>query len=127
MSNADNRSAERNQQRGEERALVPAADICERDDVLELFVDMPGVSRESLTLEIDNGVLTVDGAVAVSMPEELKATFAELRASRYLRRFSLGDEIDTEAIEAVMRDGVLQLRLPKKPVHQRRRIEVAGA
>lgn len=127
MNNGDNRNAERKPQRVEERVLVPATDVCEHDDALDLLVDMPGVNRDSLTLEVEDGVLTVDGTVAVAMPDELKATFAELRASRYVRRFSLGDEIDAEAIEAVMRDGVLRLRMPKKPTHQRRRIEVAGA
>lgn len=107
-------------------ALVPGTDICERDAALELL-DMPGVNCDSPMLEVDDGTLTVDGKVVLSMPDALQATFAQLRTSRWLRRFSLGEQIDTDTIDAIMRHGVLRLRLPEKPIHWRRRLAVTEA
>lgn len=104
--------------------LQPAVDICEDDDAIRLIADVPGVTTESLKLEVDDDVLTLEGDIELDMPERMNATFAEVRGSHYYRQFRLGREVDAENIRAEVRNGVLELLLPKQAQHRRRRIEI---
>lgn len=107
--------------------LMPPVDIFEEGNALHVIADMPGVTRDSLDIEVDNNVLTLEGEVQLEMPEGIEAIYAEVRAQRFLRHFTLSHEIDADAIEARVDKGVLHLVLPKKHTHQRRRIEVQTA
>ena len=132
QSQLDTSSADERQEapaRSERRAqaLVPPVDIVERDDAVHITADMPGVSREALTIEVDDGVLSLEGELRLAMPEGLSATSAEVRAQRFARRFTLSNEIDAEAIEARLDNGVLHLTLPKKETRRPRRIEIKSA
>ncbi|EPC00220.1 hypothetical protein L861_06925 [Litchfieldella anticariensis FP35 = DSM 16096] len=111
----------------QDSALLPLVDIYEEDNALHILADMPGVTREGLSIEVDNNVLSLEGEIQIDMPEGIAATYAEVRAQRYARRFTLSHEIDTEAIEARVDSGVLHLVLPKKETHRSRRIEVRAA
>lgn len=110
-----------------QRALLPPADIYEEADAIRITADMPGVSKEALNIEVDGTVLTVSGDIQVDMPEGLTASYAELRGSQYYRRFTLGNEIDTEGISAEISNGELMVVLPKKASHRPRKIEVKAA
>ncbi|MGM1054175.1 MAG: Hsp20/alpha crystallin family protein [Pseudomonadota bacterium] len=107
--------------------LLPAVDIHEENDAVHIIADMPGVTRESLVIEVDNGVLSLEGDVAIPMPEGLNPLYAEVRAQRYARRFTLSHEIDSESISARIDNGVVHLTLPRRDTHRRRRIEVQAA
>lgn len=111
----------------DEETLLPPVDIFEDGNALHLIADMPGVTRESLHIEVDNNVLSLEGEVRLEMPEGLSAIYAEVRAQRYARRFTLSHEIDAEAIQARIDNGVVELVLPRKETHRRRRIEVKAA
>ncbi|WP_104203226.1 Hsp20/alpha crystallin family protein [Billgrantia saliphila] len=110
-----------------DRALQPPVDIFEEGNALHLLADLPGVTPESLSIEVDNNLLSLEGEIRLEMPEGMSAIYAEVRAQRFARRFTLSHEIDSDAIEARIENGVLHLQLPKKPSHQRRRIEVRAA
>jgi len=110
-----------------EETLLPAVDIHEQNDAVHIVADMPGVTRESLVIEVDNGVLSLEGEVQIAMPEGLSPLYAEVRAQRYARRFTLSHEIDSEAISARIDNGVVHLTLPRRDTHRRRRIEVQAA
>ncbi|PWW37088.1 Hsp20/alpha crystallin family protein [Chromohalobacter israelensis] len=118
---------QRDQEKRSQDALLPAVDIFEESDVLKLVADMPGVTHESLKVEIDNNVLSLEGDIALNMPEGLSALHAEVRGQRFARRFNLSHEIDSDAITATIVNGVLTLTLPKKDSHRTRRIEVQAA
>lgn len=111
----------------EVETLLPPVDIFEDGNALHLVADMPGVTPESLHIEVDNNVLSLEGEVRLEMPEGLTAIYAEVRAQRYARRFTLSHEIDAEAIQARIDKGVVDLVLPRKETHRRRRIEVKAA
>ncbi|MEH6642879.1 Hsp20/alpha crystallin family protein [Vreelandella glaciei] len=119
------------QQGGEEQrreeTLLPAVDIIEESNALKLLADMPGVTNETLKIELDNNVLSLEGEIALNMPEGLSALHAEVRAQRFARRFNLSHEVDSDAISATLVNGVLTLTLPKKDSHRTRRIEVQAA
>ncbi|MDI5984554.1 Hsp20/alpha crystallin family protein [Halomonas sp. M4R5S39] len=110
-----------------EPAMLPPVDIYEEGNALHLLADLPGVKRESLSIEVDNNVLSLEGEIQVDMPEGISATYAEVRAQRFARRFTLSHEIDGDAIEARVDNGVLHLVLPKKDSHRTRRIEIQAA
>ncbi|MGM0823528.1 MAG: Hsp20/alpha crystallin family protein [Pseudomonadota bacterium] len=119
------------QQRGEEQrreeTLLPPVDIIEEPNALKLVADMPGVTHETLKVELDNNVLSLEGDIALDMPEGLSALHAEVRGKRFARRFSLSHEVDSDAITASIVNGVLTLTLPKKDNHRARRIDVQAA
>lgn len=109
-----------------ERTLLPPVDIYEEGDAIHVLADMPGVSKEALTIEMDGTVLTIYGDIQIEMPEGISATYAEVRGSRYYRRFTLGQEVETDGIRAEINHGVLSVVLPKKASHRRWRIEVTA-
>ncbi|KPQ22558.1 MULTISPECIES: Hsp20/alpha crystallin family protein [unclassified Halomonas] len=119
------------QQGGEEKrreeTLLPAVDIVEEADALKLVADMPGVTHESLNVELDNNVLSLEGNISLNMPEGLSALHAEVRGQRFARRFNLSHEVDGDAITARIVNGVLTVTLPKKDSHRTRRIDVQAA
>ncbi|MGJ7459122.1 Hsp20/alpha crystallin family protein [Halomonas sp. MA07-2] len=110
-----------------QETLMPAVDIHEENDAIHIVADMPGVTRDSLVIEVDNGVMRLEGEVRITMPEGLSPLYAEVRAQRYARRFTLSHEIDSEAISARIDNGVVHLTLPRRDTHRRRRIEVQAA
>lgn len=107
-----------------EPVLRPAVDIHETAAGITLLADMPGVSRESLRLEVDNDALTIEGEAHIEMPEGMEALYADVRAQRYRRSFALSGELDTDAIRASLSDGVLSVHIPKRAEVRPRRIEV---
>lgn len=115
------------QNRHYKEALLPAVDIIEEANALRLVADMPGVTPETLKVEVDDQVLSLEGEIALNMPEGLSALHAEMRGQRFARRFNLSREVDSEAITATIVNGVLTLMLPKKESHRARRIEVQAA
>jgi HSP20 family protein len=107
-----------------ERVIRPAVDIFENDQGITLKADLPGVSRERLNIQVDGNALLIEGDIAVEVPEGTEALYADVRATRYRRGFTLSSELDTSAISAEMRDGVLTLTVPKRAELKPRKIEV---
>lgn len=109
---------------GDAPALIPPVDIVEDGNGITLKADLPGVSKEKLSIRVDGDTLTVEAAVALGESKELRSAYAEVRVAQYRRSFVLGRDLDTEKIEASMRNGVLTLRVPKREQAKPRRIEV---
>jgi HSP20 family molecular chaperone IbpA len=108
------------------RYFVPEVDICENDDSLRLWADMPGVSENDVDVTLRNGVLTISGKVATSTYENLAPLYTEYNVGNYVRQFTLNEEIDETGIKARMRNGVLEVELPKREHARPRRIQVAA-
>jgi HSP20 family molecular chaperone IbpA len=108
----------------ERRAFMPAADIYEREDALVLLADMPGADEKSVNIDLENGTLTITGRVADDAIEGYRKVLSEYESGDYHRRFHLSDEVNTEAIEAFVKDGVLKLVLPKSEKAKPRKIDV---
>ncbi len=107
--------------------LRPFVDIFEDADGITLLADMPGVTRERLNIEVDNDVLLVEGNAQIDMPENMEALYADVRSTRYRRSFGLSGELNPAAIEATLKDGVLNVRIPKRAEVRPRKIEVSVA
>jgi HSP20 family protein len=110
--------------RESEAVLRPVVDIYEDAEGITLLADMPGVSRERLNLEVDRDALTIEGIAHIEMPEGMEALYADIRSTRYRRSFALSGELDTDAIKASLRDGVLKVYIPKRAEVRPRKIEV---
>ena len=104
--------------------LRPPADVFEDAEGITLQVDMPGVSKERLSVQTDKNTLTVEGDVQIAMPEGMEALYAEVHSTHYRRSFTLSGELEPEKTQANLKDGVLTLHIPKRAELRPRRIEV---
>ena len=103
----------------------PDVDILERSDAFVVHADMPGASDGTVDVHLEKGLLTLDAQLA-SPVEEGRAVHSEYRSGGYHREFRISEDIDAEAVSATMKDGVLELLLPKSAKSQPRRIAVAA-
>jgi HSP20 family protein len=108
-------------------ALIPPVDVSEDEAGITLTADLPGAERESLSVRIDGDTLTLEAPITLGEPGEMEALYAEVRAARWRRSFTLSRELDSQKIEANLKDGLLTLRLPKQERARPRRIEVRSA
>jgi HSP20 family molecular chaperone IbpA len=110
--------------RADEAALLPPVDIYEDAAGITLVADLPGVSRERLSVQVDKDTLLIEGEAAIEMPSEMEALYADLRTTRFRRSFTLSRELQADHIDAQMQDGVLTLKVPKRAELQPRKIQV---
>ena len=106
------------------RTYQPDVDIYETPERLWLWVDMPGVDEKSINVDLANGVLTIEGAVALDDYNELTPVYTEYNVGNYQRRFSISSDIDLDGIRARTATGVLELELPKAERARPRKISV---
>jgi HSP20 family molecular chaperone IbpA len=87
-------------------------------------MEMPGVDREDVDVNVENGVLRVEGRLDFSKYEGMQPVYTEYNIGHYRRSFSLSSKIEQDRISAQMQDGVLTLLLPKAEEAKPRRISV---
>ena len=87
---------------------------------------MPGVDDKSVDVQFADGVLTIEGRVSLDEYENLTPSYTEYNVGNFVRRLSVSDDIDIERIEARVKDGVLELKLPKAERAKARRIAVSA-
>jgi HSP20 family molecular chaperone IbpA len=104
--------------------FTPSVDIFETEQELTLLADMPGVNAEGVNIDLRENILTLSGDVKMPEGEKEIELIREYRTGRYLREFTLSENIDQSKIEAEIREGVLQLKLPKAEAAKPRKISV---
>jgi len=102
----------------------PLVDIFETQDGITLQADMPGVSKDGLSLRVEGTNLLIEGTIGVLPAQQMSALHADVRASTYRRSFALGAELESSSIEAKLQDGVLTVRIPKRAELRPRKIEI---
>lgn len=102
----------------------PDVDILERADAYLIHADLPGVDEGHVHIRLEKGVLSLDAELATVPEAEWNPIHTEYRLGSYHRQFRLSEEVDGEKVSASMRDGVLELRLPKTERHKPRQITV---
>ena len=105
-------------------ALIPPVDVTEDESGITLTADLPGATRDTLSIDINGDTLTLEASLGVDQPQGLQAVYAEVRSARYRRSFTLSRELDSAHVDATLKDGVLTLRVPKIEKAKPRRIEV---
>ena len=110
--------------RDEDLALVPAVDVFEDAHGITVQAELPGVSKERLTVEADRNALLIEGEAVIDMPQGMEAIYADVQVTKFRRSFVLSGELETDRIEANLKDGLLTVRIPKRAEFRPRRIEV---
>jgi|tagenome__1003787_1003787.scaffolds.fasta_scaffold19627062_1 HSP20 family protein len=105
----------------------PAMDVREEGEQIVVEMELAGVRQEDVDIEIENGTLTVSGQRQQEQREESNRQIrVERRFGSFTRTLPLPQGTDEESIQAEMRDGLLELRIPKPAQPQPRRVEIGG-
>jgi HSP20 family protein len=107
---------------------IPHVDIREEAERFVVVADVPGVDGKDIDITAEKGVLTIKG-VRQSEKKSSQDGFerVERATGTFLRRFTLPESADAEAIKATQINGVLEVTIPKRPQEQPRRISVQAA
>lgn len=119
--------AQTNEAARNQATLLPPVDVIEDADGITLYADLPGVPKDKLSLHVEAETLTIEGEVALSMPQGMESSHAEVALPRYRRVFTLSKELDSSKVSAELSQGVLKLRIPKAEHAQPRKIEIKVA
>lgn len=93
--------------------MVPVADVARRAEILRFDFEVPGLGPEDLEVTVRSGVLTVEGKkTGEAMVSGHGYHRAERRFGALHRRFALPEGADTEAVEALLKNGVLTVTVP---------------
>ena len=102
--------------------LTPLVDIFENEDEILLHADMPGVHKDDIRVNIDNGKLSITGVRSLASSGAM--TWQEFGEAEFRRTFSVPQSIDIEKVHAELKEGVLKLHLPKAEAAKPRKIEI---
>ena len=105
--------------------IAPVVDIYENEDEILLYAEMPGATKETITVHVDNGKLEISGT------RNLQSTGAEYWREfgdiEFRRVFSVPQSIDVTNVNAEFKDGTLNLHMPKAEAAKPRKIEIQSA
>lgn len=104
--------------------LIPPVDVIEDNNGISLYADLPGASKDKLSIQIDADQLSIEAELDLDVPLSIETSRAEIPLLRYRRLFSLSKELDQENIQADLNQGVLHVRIPKAAHAQPRKISV---
>jgi len=112
---------------GGPRGFAPSFEVRETKDAYVFKADLPGLTEKDVVIQMTGNVLTVSGERKLESVQEGERYFALERGyGQFSRSFSLPEGVDGDNVTAEMKDGVLTLRLPKKPEVQARRITIGA-
>ena len=110
---------------GSEGNFAPAVDIVETQDDIRVVVELPGVNKDSVTVEYHDNLLILKGekkALVLADGENLRRS--ERRSGSFLRRFDVSTPVNSTEIKAKFKDGVLTVTLPKAEEAKPREISI---
>jgi HSP20 family molecular chaperone IbpA len=106
------------------RYYVPNTDIYETDDTLIVVMEIPGVEKKDVSVNLENDVLRVEAQIDFGHYEGFDPLYSEYNIGHFARAFTLSNKIDQQAISAQLEDGVLILTLNKAKEAKPRRIAI---
>jgi HSP20 family molecular chaperone IbpA len=106
------------------RYYIPTTDIYEMDESLTVVMEMPGVDKQNINIELEDDTLRVEGRIDFGHYRNMEPVYTEYNVGHYARSFTLSGRINREAISAQLDDGVLTLTLPKAKEAMPRRISI---
>jgi len=105
--------------------VAPVVDIFENDEEILLHADMPGVTKDKISVNVDNGKLEISGVR--NLQRKGVESWQEFDDVEYKRVFSVPQTIDVAKVNAELKDGTLKLHLPKAETAMPRTIEIRSA
>jgi HSP20 family protein len=110
------------------RRWVPPVDLVEAEDHFVLRADLPGLSEGDVSIEVQDGTLTISGERKAEHEQREKGWYRIERSfGRFSRSLSLPDGVDPDRIQASFTHGVLEVRIPKPEERKPRRIAISGS
>jgi HSP20 family protein len=104
----------------------PAIDLVEGDDEFLVLADLPGVKREDFELSIRGNLLTVKGEKKLEeKPKQRKVLRSETWSGGFSRTIGLPDSVDPDKVEAMLKDGILRVRIAKREETKRRTVPIS--
>lgn len=100
---------------------TPAADVYETETGYSIAIDLPGVNREQLEIDLEENRLIIKGVRVIEEPSKHRT---ERARGKFVRAFSVPPSVDQAQISAEYKDGVLQLRLPKRKEQKAQKVEI---
>ena len=92
----------------------PKVNVYEYDDKVGVVAEIPGLDKKDLTIEVENGVLSISGDKhGLHADDGAKVLRRELKHSSFKRQFELGELLDGDSIKANFKDGLLSIEIPK--------------
>mgnify|MGYP003574871053 CR=1 FL=1 len=108
-----------------DRELTPRAKVTDDSKTLAIKLELPGVNKEDIKVEVENSVLSIVASKKAEKKEEAKNVyFDEITTGEYKRSFKLSDEVEHENVNARYENGILTLELKKKEKAKPRQINV---
>ena len=95
-------------------AFIPTVNTREADDAYYIEVDLPGVKKEDIDINVDENTLTISGIRKLTEEKKEEEFYkVESMYGKFERSFSLPEDADSENIEAKSENGVLEIKIPK--------------
>jgi HSP20 family molecular chaperone IbpA len=107
------------------RYYVPTTDIFETEDALTVVMELPGVEKKAIDVNVENDVLRIDARIDPTKYDGFDPLYAEYNIGHFARSFTLSNKIDQQQISAELEDGVLTLTLKKAKEALPRRIAIS--
>jgi HSP20 family protein len=102
----------------------PNTDIIEQQDGFHIYMDMPGVAKENLVIDLKENDLEIKAKANYPRMEGVSNIHLEFGDCEYSRSFTISDVVDRENIKASMKNGVLEMFLPKAEKAKPRKIQI---
>jgi HSP20 family protein len=106
------------------RYFIPATDIHETDEALTVVMEVPGVEKKDVDINLENNVIRIEGRIDAKKYDGLEPLYTEYNVGHFARSFTLSGKVDQQRIDAQLEDGVLTLTLWKAKDALPRRIEI---
>ena len=106
------------------RVWGPLVDITESENEVTVYMDVPGVDRESIDVQLTGETLAVRGLRRFERQEGVNLIHVERPYGQFVRSFTIGVPIQTDGVQANYRDGVLVVTLPKAEAVKPRKIQI---
>ncbi|MCG8552108.1 MAG: Hsp20/alpha crystallin family protein [Desulfobacterales bacterium] len=103
----------------------PRTNLMENGDSFEVRAELPGISKDDISIKIQGNYLEISGKRSITPPEGYKAHRNERAATTFSRSFTLPDEVDAEKVDATLKNGILYLTLPKSEATKPRQITIS--
>ena len=96
------------------QGAYPKVNVYEYDDKIGIVAEIPGLDKKNVTVDVEDGVLTISGDKHGFDTDGGKCISRELKQSSFKRSFNLGEHLDGDDVGATFKDGMLSISIPKK-------------
>ena len=95
------------------QGAYPKVNVYEYDEKIGIVAEIPGLDKKNVTVDVEDGVLTISGSKHGFEDDGAKCITRELKQSSFKRSFNLGDHLDGDNVSANFKDGMLSISIPK--------------